>query len=73
MRWQPVELFTIRWTDNDAYQRELGKIVAAEHTELQATIEELRQRGLLTEYETTSVTPRLIVTVQCDISPCPIH
>jgi hypothetical protein len=73
MPWKPAELFTIRWTNNEAYQKQLGEITAAEHAKLSTTVEELRQRGLLTEYEAASVTPRLVVTVHCDINPCPIN
>jgi len=72
MSWQPVEGFTIIWTGKAAYQRQLGEIVEARRKNLHATVEALRQRGLLTEREAATVAPRLIVTVQCEIKPCPL-
>ncbi len=72
MSWQPVEGFTIMWTDKAAYQRRLGEITEAQREKLHATVEALRQRGLLTDGEAAAVSPRLIVTVQCEIDPCPL-
>jgi hypothetical protein len=72
MSWQPVEGFTIVWTDNAAYQRQLGEIIEAQREKLHATVETLRQRGLLTEGEAKIVAPRLIVTIKCEIEPCPL-
>jgi hypothetical protein len=72
MPWQPVEGFTIVWTDKAAYQRQLGEIVEAQREKLRATVEALGQRGLLTESEAAMVAPRLIITVQCQIKPCPL-
>lgn len=72
MSWQPVESFTIVWTDKAAYQRQLGEITEAQREKLHVTVERLRQRGLLTEAEAATVSPRLIVTVQCEIDPCPL-
>jgi hypothetical protein len=70
--WQPVEGFTIMWTEKAAYQRRLGEITEAQREKLHATVEALRQRGLLTDGEAATVSPRLIVTVQCEIDPCPL-
>jgi hypothetical protein len=72
MSWQPVENFTIVWTDKDAYRRQLGEIIEAQRAELHATVETLRQRGVLTEGEAAIGAPRLIVTVHCEIAPCPL-
>jgi hypothetical protein len=72
MSWQPVEGFTIVWTDKAAYQRQLGEITEIQREKLHATVEALHQLGLLTESEATKVAPRLIVTVQCEIKPCPL-
>jgi len=72
MLWQPVEGFTIVWTGTAAYQRRLGEITEGQREKLHATVEALRQRGFLTEDEAATVAPRLIVTVQCEIKPCPL-
>ncbi|HXW94063.1 MAG TPA: hypothetical protein VEK33_26170 [Terriglobales bacterium] len=72
MSWQPVEGFTIVWTNKTEYQRQLGEITEVQREKLHATVDALRQRGLLTEREAATVTPRLIVTVQCEIKPCPL-
>ena len=73
MSWQPVENVTIVWTDKAAYQLQLGEIVEAQRKKLRATVEALRQRGLLRESETADLSPRLYVTVQCEIIPCPLE
>jgi hypothetical protein len=73
MSWQPVEEFTIVWTDKAAYQRKLGQIVEAQREKLHTTVEALRQRGLLTDREAAMVAPRLIVKVDCEIKPCPLN
>jgi len=72
MSWQPVEGFTIVWTGKVAYRRQLGEITEAQREKLHATVEALRQRGFLTEGEAATVAPGLIVTVQCEIKPCPL-
>jgi hypothetical protein len=72
MAWQPVEGFTIVWSDKAAYQRQLGEITEAQREKLHATVDALRQRGLLSESEAETVAPRLIVTVQCQMKPCPL-
>ncbi len=64
MSWQPADGFTIVWTDQAAYQRQLGEIVEAQRQKLHGTLEALRQRALLTEGEAATVAPRLIVTVE---------
>jgi hypothetical protein len=72
MSWQPVEGFTIVWTDKAAYRQQLGEIIEAQRKKLHATVEALGQRGLMTDGETATVAPRLIVDVQCEIKPCPL-
>jgi hypothetical protein len=72
MSWQPVEGSTIVWIDKAAYQRQLGEITEAHRETLHATVDTLRQKGLMTESEAAMVAPRLIVTVQCEIKPCPL-
>jgi hypothetical protein len=70
MCWQPVELFTIVWTDKAAYQHQLGEIIESEREKLHATVEGLHQRGLMTGIEAERFAPRLVVTVRCEITPC---
>jgi hypothetical protein len=72
MSWQPVERFTIIWKNKAEYQMQLGEITEAQREKLHATVEALRQRGLFTEREAATVAPKLIVTVQCQIAPCPL-
>jgi hypothetical protein len=72
MSWQPVQVFTIVWTNKAEYQRQLGEVVDAERVKLRATVETLRERGFLGEGEAPNLPPRLLVTVQCGINPCPL-
>jgi hypothetical protein len=72
MSWQPAEGFTIVWAGKADYQKQLGEITEAQREKLQGTVAALRQRGLLTEAEAATVVPRLIVSVQCAIEPCPL-
>ena len=80
MLWQPVERAAIRWTNQAAYEQQLGALVEAQRKKLQATVTSLQQRGLLREGQAVTLTggnivpavPRLIVHVQCDIEPCPL-
>jgi|GEM_PF-1418535 len=70
MAWQPIETSTIRWTGKAAYQEQLGKIVEHERQKLSATVDSLRQKGVLTG---PSVPPKLVVTIQCEMTPCPLQ
>jgi len=72
MSWQPAEGFTIVWAGKADYQKRLGEITEAQREKLQGTVAALRQRGLLTETEAATVAPRLVVSVQCAIEPCPL-
>jgi hypothetical protein len=66
MTWQPVESFTIVWSDKLRYLRQLGEIVEAERERLQGTVKAPHQRGFLGKDESATLAPRLIVTVQCE-------
>jgi hypothetical protein len=68
MPWQPVVSKNIVWTTQAAYERILGAFVEAERLKLQATVDTFIQRGDI--YLGTH--PRLIVTIQCTINPCPL-
>lgn len=70
MPWQPREDRTIVWTDEAAYQRQLGAIIEDERRKLAQTVAALRRRGLLGADEPAM--PRLVVSIDCDISPCPL-
>lgn len=72
MTWQPTEPLTIVWAGKADYQQKLGEITEAQRKKLHGTVIALRQRGLLTEAESNTVAPRLVVTVKCAIAPCPI-
>ena len=71
MPWQPVDSFIIVWTNNTAYQSQLGKIIESERLKLHGTVEALRHRGLLREHEVAM--PRLVLQIECDITPCPLE
>jgi hypothetical protein len=71
MSWKPVENFTIVWTNKSAYQRQLGEIVDAQRRKLDATVKALGQRGFLRRDE--DAMPRLVVTIQCEMTPCPLQ
>ena len=73
MSWQPVENFEIEWKNNSAYQQQLGEIVETQRDKLQATVSALHSRGVLTESQTKVVMPKLLVTIQCGIKPCPLN
>ena len=69
MAWQPVEPVTIRWTNKADYEQQVGKIVESQRQKLQATVDGLRQRGVLAG---PGAPPKLVVTIECDMRPCPL-
>lgn len=73
MSWQPQQNFGIKWSGQASYRRRLAEIIESERKKLQVTVEALRQRGFLTEDEATLPAPRLVVTIQCDLKPCPLQ
>ena len=60
MAWQPVEPVTIRWTNKADYEQQVGKIVESQGQKLRATVDGLRQRGVLAG---PSAPPKLVVTI----------
>jgi hypothetical protein len=72
MSWQPVQTFSIVWSNKAAYQRQVGEIIESQRDKLHATVKELQARGLLTEDEASIVSPKIIVTIKCEIKPCPL-
>jgi len=73
MSWNAFEPFTIKWTGKAAYQLQLGKIIESQREKLHATVDALCERGLMSEDEAKAFAPRLVVTVQCEITPCPLQ
>ena len=71
MPWQPIESFTIVWTNKAAYEGQLGKIIESERYKLNSSVESLRNRGFLREVEVAM--PRLALAIECDITPCPLE
>ena len=72
MSWHPVQTFSIVWSNKEAYQQQLGEIVESQRNKLHATVKELQARGFLTEDEASIVSPKLVVTIKCEIKPCPL-
>lgn len=72
MPWQPIENFTIVWTNEAAYKHRLSEILESQRKKLVSTVASLQKRGLLNESEAKTVCPKLVVTIQCNMKPCPI-
>lgn len=72
MAWHVVDSVTIVWTNESAYKRQLGTIVESQRRKLRDTVDQLKARGLLNEDEASRIMPKLVVTIQCDIKPCPL-
>lgn len=72
MSWHPVDTFTIVWTNEAAYKNQLAAIIESQRGKLRDTMEKLRQRGFLTEDEARTISPKMVLTIQCDIDPCPL-
>lgn len=70
--WHPTETFTIVWTNKKDYEQQVGQITELQREKLQATVQTLQKRGLLTEGEAATVLPKLVVTIKCEIKPCPL-
>lgn len=70
--WQPAEQVSIIWTNKADYERQLGAAIEAQRQKLQATLEALRQRRLLTGSDAETDAPRLVVKIKCDMKPCPL-
>jgi hypothetical protein len=72
MSWQPTKQALLVWTNKTAYERELGALIEAERRKLHDTVETLHQRRLLSDNQAETPEPRLVVTIRCDIKPCPL-
>lgn len=73
MTWWPVQNFGIKWTSKAAYQQRLGEIVETERQRLCATVAALQQRGFLSASDAAVVMPKIVVTIECDLTPCPLQ
>lgn len=73
MPWQPEMTVGIKWAGKAAYQRKLGEIVESERQTLRGTVASLRKRGLLTDDEASGIAPKIVVTVECKMKPCPLE
>jgi len=63
MTWKPSQRESFQWEGEDVFLSELGKIVDVQESKLRETVEELADKGLLTEDEAVSARPRLQVEV----------
>jgi hypothetical protein len=70
--WHATDTITIVWTDRAAYARRLGEIVESQRRKLRDTVQQLQERGFLGEEESKKLTPKLVLTIECDMKPCPL-
>ena len=70
--WHPAETFTIVWTNKKDYEQQVGQITELQREKLQTTVQTLQKRGFLTEGEAATVLPKLVITIKCEIKPCPL-
>jgi hypothetical protein len=73
INWQAEEDRNIVWTTKPAFDEERSELIRIEQEKLHDTVEALYQRGLLTAEEAAAVSPKLVVTVKCEIDPCPLR
>ncbi|MGB6729297.1 MAG: hypothetical protein WBE74_25605 [Terracidiphilus sp.] len=72
MSWQPRSEVAIVWADQAGYERKLGAMIGEQRNKMQEAIRGLQDRGLLTEEQADSISPKISVSIRCDISPCPL-
>lgn len=72
MSWQPRSDVVIVWSDQAAYERELGALVNEQRVKMIKTITGLRAKGLLGEEHAYPIEPKITVSIECDIDPCPL-
>ncbi len=72
MVWQPMKQVSIKWRCKADYEQLIGGLVEAEREKLQATVNALYRRGILTENQRVTSAPKLVVTIQCEMDPCPL-
>ncbi len=71
--WNVSQSVTVTWSNEAAYEKQVGAIVAEERRKFRETAERLRELGLLHgQGEVDKAMPRLEVTIACDLKPCPL-
>lgn len=75
MSWQPENYVTIAWTNKAGYEQKLGARIEAERRKMEETIDALGERGFVFYHTVYAppITPRIVVTVECDLNPCPLE
>lgn len=75
MSWQPENFVTIVWTNKAGYEQKLGALIDAQRQKMLDTVDALGKRGLFYYHGPNAmpVTPRIVVTVECDMNPCPLE
>jgi hypothetical protein len=72
MTWQPEESFNVVWTTKSAYERELGSIIESERVKMIDTLQQLKKRNLFDVRMDDGTFPRIAVSIDCEIRPCPL-
>ncbi len=72
MSWQPTSEVAIVWTDQASYEGKLGALVNEERKKMVGAVKELESRSLLSEEQVDSISPKITVSIECDITPCPV-
>lgn len=74
MSWQPENYVTIVWTNKERYEQELGTLIEAQRRKMLDTVDVLGKRGLFSYHSPYAepFAPKIVVTVECDIYPCPL-
>jgi hypothetical protein len=72
MQWHPVDSAVIVWTNESEYKRQLGTVIELQRRKLRETVAQLHRRGFLTDDTDRALTPLLVVTIRCDMDPCPL-
>ena len=72
MPWQPQHAVGIKWAGKAEYQQQLARLIDAERRAIEGTIVSLRKRGLLTDDEAAALKPKIVVTIDCQMKPCPM-
>ncbi len=72
MTWSTRSFAVILWTTRGAYLAKLAEAVEQHHEALQATVRALVAKHVLHGEKATSVQPRLIVNIVCEMDPCPL-
>lgn len=69
MPWKSKESLSIEWTSKAAYHRELGQIIEQQRQKMLSTFQRLHDLDLLESIPE----PRLVVSIECNMDPCPLH